>query len=313
MKVKCPKCGTVYALPESAKEKEAIKLKCKKCATVFGVKIKKEVPPPEKKVVREEFKPDYVKILVAHESEDVASKMKEDLMRFGADVLLAKDGVEAIETMEAEKPHVAVLSVVLPRIFGYEVCELAKKRESLKDIKIILITSTYDTHRFRREPEDLYGADDYIDFPFETRALLEKIERLTGLRLIPPSQEVQQKEVKIPEKKKEVVEKPPFEKKISVEEGFSLEACDPQDRPEVEKAMRLARVIVSEINLYNPEQVERGIREGNFYELFEKDIAEGRKLYEQRVPPHIKEKYPDFLKIELEKFIAKKKKELGLM
>lgn len=303
MKVKCPKCGAIYKLPESAREKEVVKLKCKKCSTVFGVRLKKAKPPAEKKVEREEFKPDYVKILIAHESGDVSMKIKEDLSKFGAEVLLVKDGVEAIETMELEKPTVAVMSVILPRIFGYEVCELAKKRESLKDIKIILITSTYDTHRFRREPEELYGADDYIDFPFEVKDLLIKVEQLTGLKLIPPTERV------VAER-----ERPPVEEKRPAEEGeFTLDACAPEDRADVEKAMRLARVIVSEINLYNPDQVEKGIRGGNFYEVLEKDITEGRKLYDQKIPPHIKEKYPDFLEMELKKFIAKKKKELGLM
>jgi predicted Zn finger-like uncharacterized protein len=325
MKVKCPKCGTLYKIDPSAVKKEMVKLKCKKCGTIFSVKI----PPQEAKVEEKEvFKPDYIKVLLAHESEDVRKELSEKLKSFGVDVVLAEDGVSAIELMESEKPHAAVLEVVLPRIFGYEVCELAKKRETLKDIKIILITSTYDTTRFRRAPEELYGADDYIDFPFEVTDLLKKLENLTGLKLLPPA-----KPEEAPKKVTPSVPKPPSPpgettpppKPTSAPPSppkpspaqpppkpAPKEEYPPEERADIERAKRLARVIISEIELYNKQLVEKGIREGNFYELLEKELEEGRKLYEERVPQYIREKY-NFLEETIQQFIEKKKKEMGLM
>jgi predicted Zn finger-like uncharacterized protein len=325
MKVKCPKCGTLYKIDPSAVKKEMVKLKCKKCGTIFSVKI----PPQEAKVEEKEvFKPDYIKVLLAHESEDVRKELSEKLKSFGVDVVLAEDGVSAIELMESEKPHAAVLEVVLPRIFGYEVCELAKKRETLKDIKIILITSTYDTTRFRRAPEELYGADDYIDFPFEVTDLLKKLENLTGLKLLPPA-----KPEEAPKKVTPSVPKPPSPPEKTTPppkptpappsppkpspaqpppKPAPKEEYPPEERADIERAKRLARVIISEIELYNKQLVEKGIREGNFYELLEKELEEGRKLYEERVPQYIREKY-NFLEETIQQFIEKKKKEMGLM
>jgi predicted Zn finger-like uncharacterized protein len=347
MKVKCPKCGVVYKIDPSAVKKETIKLKCKKCGTVFGVKI----PPAEEKIEekKEVFKPDYIKVLLAHESEDVRKELSEKMKSFGVDVILAEDGVSAIELMESEKPHAAVLEVVLPRIFGYEVCELAKKRETLKDIKIILITSTYDTTRFRREPQELYGADDFIDFPFEVTDLLKKLENLTGLKLLPPPkvEEPPQKVTTPPPKpttapppkpttpppppKPAEVQPPPKPatppsppKPAGVQpppkpatppsppKPAPKEEYPPEEKADIERAKRLARVIISEIELYNKQLVERGIKEGNFYELLEKELQEGRKLYEERVPEHIRNKY-NFLDETIKQFIEKKKKEMGLM
>lgn len=317
MKVKCPKCSVVYNIDPSAVKKEAIKLRCKKCGAVFGVKI----PPPvlEKKVEKEEvFKPDYIKVLLAHESEDVRSELAEKMKSFGADVVLAEDGVSAIELLESEKPHAAVLEVVLPRIFGYEVCELAKKRETLKDIKIVLITSTYDTTRFRRQPEELYGADDYIDFPFEVPDLLKKLENLTGLKLLPPPKvETPPPPPKAPPPKPTppkptAVQPPPKPTPAPPTKVVPKEEYPPEEKADIERAKRLARVIISEIELYNKERVERGIREGNFSEVLEKELIEGRKLYEMRVPEHIRKKY-NFLEETIKQFIEKKKKELGLM
>jgi len=324
MKVKCPKCGTLYKIDPSVVKKETVKLKCKKCGTIFSVKI----PPPEAKVEeREVFKPDYIKVLLAHESEDVRKELSEKLKSFGVDVVVAEDGVAAIELMESERPHAAVLEVVLPRIFGYEVCELAKKRETLRDIKIILITSTYDTTRFRRAPEELYGADDYIDFPFEVTDLIKKLENLTGLKLLPPPKPDEMpgkpppfapkpspppKGTTPPSPKPSAVPPPPEPRPVQPPPKPPLEEYPIEERADIEKAKRLARVIISEIELYNKQLVERGIREGNFYELLEKELEEGRKLYEERVPQYIREKY-NFLEETIQQFIEKKKKELGLI
>jgi hypothetical protein len=60
---------------------------------------------------------------------------------------------------------------------------------------------------------------------------------------------------------------------------------------EPDKARRLARAIVSDINLYNPEKVKAGIENDNLFEAIEDELEEGRELYRQRVAPEIVEKY----------------------
>lgn len=60
------------------------------------------------------------------------------------------------------------------------------------------------------------------------------------------------------------------------------------------KARRLARAIVSDINLYNPEKVREGIEKDNLFELLEPELEEGRELYRSRVKPEIVEKYNFF-------------------
>ncbi len=74
---------------------------------------------------------------------------------------------------------------------------------------------------------------------------------------------------------------------------FQKEECDfprvdEQDPEAVEKARRFARIIVSDIALYNQEIVIEGIRNGTFFELLKTDVTEGRELYEKRVPAAIR-------------------------
>jgi hypothetical protein len=67
---------------------------------------------------------------------------------------------------------------------------------------------------------------------------------------------------------------------------------EPPQQPGVspmhEKAKRLARLIVSDIVLYNKDAVEEGIRNDNFFEVMSHDVQEARNLYASRVPEEIR-------------------------
>ena len=54
-----------------------------------------------------------------------------------------------------------------------------------------------------------------------------------------------------------------------------------------EEARRLARLLVSEIKLYNEEQVEEEHRNRDLYERLKEDIDRSRQVYDERVEPRI--------------------------
>ncbi len=88
---------------------------------------------------------------------------------------------------------------------------------------------------------------------------------------------------------------------------FQKEECDiprveETDPEAVEKARRFARIIVSDIALYNQEAVSEGLKKGTFFELLKDDVAEGRELYENRVPAAIKAK-KDYFQEAFDNFI----------
>ena len=82
-------------------------------------------------------------------------------------------------------------------------------------------------------------------------------------------------------------------------------AVDPE---EIEKARRFARLIVSDIALYNQDIVVEGLRKGTFFELLQDDITEGRSLYDKRVPEAIRTT-KDYYQEAFDDFIAAKKKQ----
>ncbi len=79
-----------------------------------------------------------------------------------------------------------------------------------------------------------------------------------------------------------------------------------EDSQEVKNAKRLARIVVSDVVIYNEKKAEEGVSTGKFYEILEEEIEEGRQLYESRVDQRFLNG-KDYLKEAFEDFINKKK------
>jgi len=298
MVIICPKCKTRLKVEDEKVKAEGIKVRCPKCQAVLLVKrpALKPAPPPEEKPVPREL--DKKKVLVAHDGEVVRSTIEAILREAGYQVITATDGIEAMVKLERERPFLALLDVALPKIYGFEVCKQIKNRPETKETLVILLASIYDATRYKREPETLYGADDYIEKHHIEDSLLDKIRRLTEK----PAKGVEEKP-------------PPIERAVTggefKEEEISQEPVPSVDSEAIEKAKRFARIIISDIALYNQRLVEEGIRNDNFYTLLESDIEEGRNLYNSRVLPEIRSR-GDFYKEAIDDFIQKKRKAMGL-
>lgn len=83
----------------------------------------------------------------------------------------------------------------------------------------------------------------------------------------------------------------------------SRAAVSPSEEALHEEARRLARLLVSEIKLYNEEQVEEGRRRRDVYERLKEDIDRSRQMYEERVEPRIL-KATDYFYQELVRILA---------
>ncbi len=95
------------------------------------------------------------------------------------------------------------------------------------------------------------------------------------------------------EKPTELFEKPIFNANDSpkilapelpeADEEKSEEAVSDEPSKEEKDAQRLARLIISDIAIYNPEKVAEGIEKGSFHEILEDELKEGRELFQSRV------------------------------
>jgi ribonuclease HI len=63
----------------------------------------------------------------------------------------------------------------------------------------------------------------------------------------------------------------------------------PEETKAHEDAKRFARLVVSEIKLYNEAKVNEGRRHKDIYERLKEDIERGRQMYADRVAPHVRD------------------------
>lgn len=70
--------------------------------------------------------------------------------------------------------------------------------------------------------------------------------------------------------------------------GYNLERFSGEERKQHEKAVRFARLLVSEIKLYNEESVKQGRQFKDLAMRLREDIARSRALYDQRIPPPVR-------------------------
>ena len=98
------------------------------------------------------------------------------LSREGYIVLVAKDGVEALEKMREQVPDVMITDVEMPRMDGFDLTRSVRAEEALKTLPIIMITSrTAEKHR--QHASEL-GVDVFLGKPYEESELLGHIATL---------------------------------------------------------------------------------------------------------------------------------------
>ena len=261
-----------------------------------------------------------VTVVVANESPDFCASVAHILESEPFTVLCCHDGREAMDLIEEHLPDVVLLDVALPTLYGFEICDRIRNTPALSTVKTILIASIYDKTRYKREPQSLYGADDYIEKHHIPDALSAKIYRLVfgpepvdqDLEGISSAEEEKPTDLdNISEQ--ELLDQEMVREALRRDEEAKTSSCESLLMSDAHnKARRLARIIVTDIALYNQKKVEEGVRNGTFYELFEEELQDGRLFYNRRVAEQVREGTA-YLEDALEDFISQKKSDLNCL
>ncbi len=111
-----------------------------------------------------------MKILLVDDDLDMLDITSYALRREGFNVIVATNGLEAIQRWTEDQPNVVVLDAKLPRMTGFEVCRRIRQTSTTP---IIMLTALHDEEHivsaFRM------GADDYVTKPFSPRQLALRI------------------------------------------------------------------------------------------------------------------------------------------
>ncbi|QEY60472.1 response regulator [Pseudomonas sp. C27(2019)] len=115
-------------------------------------------------------------VMIVDDSVTVRKVTSRLLERYGMQVMVAKDGVDAITQLQERRPDIMLLDIEMPRMDGFEVANLVRHDSTLKDLPIIMITSR--TGEKHRERAMAIGVNDYLGKPYQETVLLEAISKL---------------------------------------------------------------------------------------------------------------------------------------
>lgn len=117
-----------------------------------------------------------IKIILAEDEPALATILKESLETRNFEVLLCKDGEEALTQFIREKPELLVLDVMMPKKDGFSLAREIRKID--KKTPIIFLTAKSQTH----DVIDGFtiGGNDYLKKPFSMEELIIRIHALLG-------------------------------------------------------------------------------------------------------------------------------------
>ncbi|MCD6344388.1 MAG: response regulator transcription factor [Anaerolineae bacterium] len=112
-------------------------------------------------------------VLVADDEPQMVGVIAYALQTAGFQVIMAYDGLQALQQVEEHHPDIVILDVTMPGVDGFEVCRRVRSETT---IPVLLLT-------VKDEPEDVIkglelGADDYMTKPFSTRELVLRVQAI---------------------------------------------------------------------------------------------------------------------------------------
>jgi len=168
MFISCPLCRTRFKFDESKVNSSGVKLKCSKCSTIFRLAVDRE------------SRAGRLSVLIAHESTEFCTAVQKVLAEEPFDIISCHDGKEALDLVMKLLPDVVLLNVALPTLYGFQICEALRAEPRTESIRIILLAAIYDKTKYKRSPQSLYGADDYIEQHHIPDSLAAMIYRLAA-------------------------------------------------------------------------------------------------------------------------------------
>ena len=120
------------------------------------------------------------KILIADDNVQNVELLEAYLAELDCVTAIASDGEETIARVQADKPDLLLLDIMMPKMSGFEVCRKLKSDPATRDIQILMITSLHETADIDRGVEA--GTDDFLSKPVQKQILLTRVKSLLKVR-----------------------------------------------------------------------------------------------------------------------------------
>jgi twitching motility two-component system response regulator PilG len=114
-------------------------------------------------------------VLVVDDSPTVRKIVQLTLQREHIHVVTAGDGLSALAAVADEQPDLILLDIMLPRMDGYNICQVVRKNMAYRDMPIIMLSGKDGL--FDRMRGKLAGSTEYITKPFDSAELVQTVKR----------------------------------------------------------------------------------------------------------------------------------------
>ena len=118
-------------------------------------------------------------LLVADDDEDILTLVQLRLSRSGYEVVVARDGEEALRLAQERHPDLAVLDWMMPKASGIDVLRAIRADAGTADIPVVLLTARASESDIQEGLDA--GADDYVAKPFSPQELAARVHTILGV------------------------------------------------------------------------------------------------------------------------------------
>jgi twitching motility two-component system response regulator PilG len=121
-----------------------------------------------------------IKVMIVDDSNTIRRSAELFLKQAGYKVVLVENGFEALTSVFDERPDIIFVDIMMPRLDGYQTCQLIKKNDEYKHVPIIMLSSKdglFDKARGR-----IVGSNEYLTKPFTKDGLLEAVRKHVGAK-----------------------------------------------------------------------------------------------------------------------------------
>ncbi len=118
------------------------------------------------------------KIIIVDDDASILELFRDVLQGHGYTVTTFTRGWDALQFISRDHPDLVILDIMMPRVNGYEVCQIMKENAKTKHIPVIFLTALSHQEALRWAAEG--GADDFLTKPCTPDRLLKHVERQLG-------------------------------------------------------------------------------------------------------------------------------------
>lgn len=115
-------------------------------------------------------------VLVVDDDPYILMSLEFLMRKNGFNVLVARNGTEALEIIEKNSPHLIVLDIMMPDVDGYQICAQVRSNPAHAHTKVVFLSAKSSEADIRKGME--LGASRYITKPFSTRDLVKEVKGL---------------------------------------------------------------------------------------------------------------------------------------